>query len=171
MGLVGVARFSQALHRCLLFPKAPRAKGSRLVVWGSGGRGRGRPWHDACVSAPVQRGVRLFEEIVFPCSVGRCCLVMRRCGARSRVTFSNTWGATVFVVNRVVALALCFSMIRGRPWLYVPSLEVLFFRFGAQTLYFSIRVRFGETHLGAPCGTVNIQKTFPCSAALIFFQK
>ena len=26
------------------FPKALRAKGSRLVVWGSGGRGRGLPW-------------------------------------------------------------------------------------------------------------------------------
>ena len=34
----------------------------------------------------------------------------------SRVTFSNTWGATVFVVNAVVALALCFSMSRGRPF-------------------------------------------------------
>ena len=28
----------------LMFPKALRAKGSRLVVWGSGGRARGRPW-------------------------------------------------------------------------------------------------------------------------------
>ena len=34
----------------------------------------------------------------------------------SRVTFSNTWGAIVFVVNAVVALALCFSMSRGRPF-------------------------------------------------------
>ena len=33
----------------------------------------------------------------------------------SRVTFSNTWGATVFVVLHLVALALCFSMSRGRP--------------------------------------------------------
>ena len=34
----------------------------------------------------------------------------------SRVTFSNTWGATVFVVLHLVALALCFSMSRGRPF-------------------------------------------------------
>ena len=47
--------------------------------------------------------------------------------------------------------------------------EVLFSHFGAQTLYFSIRGRFGETHLGPPCGTVNIQKAFPCSAGLVPF--
>ena len=44
----------------------------------------------------------------------------------SRVTFSNTWGAIVFVVNAVVALALCFSMSRGRLWLSVPSLKSYF---------------------------------------------
>jgi len=60
-----------------LFPKALRAKGSRLVGWGSGGRGRGDPWHHLGVSAPVERGVRFFEEIAFPWSVGRWCLVMR----------------------------------------------------------------------------------------------
>ena len=42
--------------------------------------------------------------------------MMPRCGVRSRVTFSNTWGTAVFVVNAVVALALCFSMSRGRPF-------------------------------------------------------
>ena len=50
-----------------------------------------------------------------------------------------------------------------------PITEVLFFHFGAQTLYFSIRGRFGETHLGPPRGTVNIQKAFPCSAGLVPF--
>ena len=34
----------------------------------------------------------------------------------SRVTFSTTWGATVFVVLRPVALALCFSMSRDCPF-------------------------------------------------------
>ena len=34
----------------------------------------------------------------------------------SRVTFPNTWGATVFVVLHLAALALCFSMSRGRPF-------------------------------------------------------
>jgi hypothetical protein len=34
----------------------------------------------------------------------------------SRVTFSNTWGTTVFQVLHLVALALCFSMSRGRPF-------------------------------------------------------
>ena len=77
--------------------------------------------------------------------------------------------ATVFVVlHRCRSRALFFD----DPWpsVAVRSItEVLFFRFGAQTLYFSIRGRFAETHLGAPCGTVNIQKAFPCSAALVPF--
>ena len=34
----------------LRFPKALRAKGSRLVVWGSGSRGRGDPWRDLGVT-------------------------------------------------------------------------------------------------------------------------
>ena len=41
---------------------------------------------------------------------------MPRCGVRSRVTFSNTWGTTVFLVLHLFALALCFSMSRGRPF-------------------------------------------------------
>ena len=42
--------------------------------------------------------------------------VLPRDALCSRVTFSNTWGAPVFVVNAVVALALCFSMSRDRPF-------------------------------------------------------
>ena len=61
----------------VIFPKALRAKGSRLVGWGSGGRGRGRPWRELGVSAPMQRGVHFFEEIAFSCSVGRWCHIMR----------------------------------------------------------------------------------------------
>ena len=34
----------QDLYEEPFFPKALRAKGFRLVVWGSGGRGRGTPW-------------------------------------------------------------------------------------------------------------------------------
>ena len=34
----------------------------------------------------------------------------------SRVMFSNTWGTTVFPVLHLFALALCFSMSRGRPF-------------------------------------------------------
>ena len=64
----------------------------------------------------MQRGVHFLKEIAFPCSVGRSSIVMPRCGARSRVTFSNTWGATIFLVLHLVALALCFSMSRGRPF-------------------------------------------------------
>ena len=30
--------------------------------------------------------------------------------------FSNTWGTTVFLVLHLFALALCFSMSRGRPF-------------------------------------------------------
>ena len=34
----------------------------------------------------------------------------------SRVMFSNTWGTSVFLVWHLFALALCFSMSRGRPF-------------------------------------------------------
>ena len=34
----------------------------------------------------------------------------------SRVMFSNTWGTAVFLVLHLFALALCFSMSRGRPF-------------------------------------------------------
>ena len=51
------------------FPKALRAKGSRLVVWGSGGRGRGRPWGIVGVTSPVQRGVRFVLHRIVSCSV------------------------------------------------------------------------------------------------------
>ena len=78
--------------------------------------------------------------------------MMLGCGVRSGIMFSNTWGATVFVLFHLCALALCFSMIRGRPRLSVPSLEVLFSRFGAPALYFPCRERFGETHLGHHAG-------------------
>ena len=59
---------------------------------------RARSFGKHIASTPMQRGARFFQEIAFPCSVGRCCVVMPRCGVRSRVTFSSTWGATVFVV-------------------------------------------------------------------------
>ena len=77
-------------------------------------------------------------------------------------------GTTVFVVlHHCRSGALFFD----NPWPFVAIrsiTEALFFRFGAQTIYFLIRECFGGTHLGAPCGAVSIQKAFPCSAALVF---
>ena len=75
--------------------------------------------------------------------------MMPRCGGHSRVTFSNTWGATVFVV---LHLGRSGALFFDSPWPSVSSLEVLFFRFGAPALYFSIWGRFGETHLGHHAG-------------------
>ena len=101
----------------------------------------------------MQRGEVLHRDaavwFTLPCYVFRCL------------------GTTVFVVlHRCRSGALFFD----DPWPFVAIrsiTEVLFFRVGAQTLYFSIRERFGGTHLGAPCGAVSIQKEFACSAALV----
>ena len=92
--------------------------------------------------------------------------MMPRCGARSRVTFSNTWGAIVFVV---LHLGRSGALFFDSPWPSVSSLEVLFFRFGAPALSFSIWGHCGGAHVGAPCRTMNIQKAFPCSVALVPF--
>ena len=73
--------------------------------------------------------------------------MMPRCGVRSRVTFSNTWGATVFVV---LHLGHSGALFFDSSWPSVSSLELLFFRFGAPALYFSIWRRFGGAHVGAP---------------------
>jgi len=67
---------------------------------------------------------------------------------RSRVTFPNTWGATVFVVLHLGHFGALFF---DSPWPSVSSLEVLFFRFGAPALYFSIWGRFGGAPGGGPC--------------------
>ena len=76
----------------------------------------------------------------------------------SRVTFSNTWGATVFVVNRVVALALCFSMIRGRPWLSVPSLKSYFSVLALRRFIFRYGGVLGKPILGHNEGPLIFKK-------------
>ena len=95
---------------------------------------------------PMQRSIHSFQEIDFPCSVGRSCVVMPQCGVRSRAVFSNTWGATVFVV---LHLGRSGALFFDSPWPSVSSLEMLFFRFGAPALPFSIWGRFRGAHVGA----------------------
>ena len=85
------------------------------------------------------------------------------------------------------APALCFPMLRGRPWPSFASLEVLFFRFGAPALYMSIRgaVLFrswasswvalgcllgGRVRSGPVDGSWLSKKAFPCSVALVLFK-
>ena len=82
-----------------------------------------------------------------------------------------TLGAPSYLQRFIsAALALCFSIVRGRPWPFVASLEVLFSRFGTPVLYFPIRGRFGQAHLGHHAGPRNVQKVFPCSVALVPFR-
>ena len=84
-------------------------------------------------------------------------------------------------------LALCFPILRGRPWPFFPSLEVMFFRFGALALYLSIRgaVLFrswasslvalgyllgGRVRSGPVDGSWLRKKAPPCSVALVLFK-
>ena len=95
--------------------------------------------------------------------------------------FPILWAPLFLSCCSFSALALCFSIIRGRPWPSVPSLEVLFFRFGAPALYLSIRGAVLFRSWASPwvawgCllgrrGRSGPDDAFPCSVALVFHPK
>ena len=100
----------------------------------------------------------------------------------SRVTFSNTWGATVFVV---LHLGRSGALFFDSSWPSVSSLEVQLFRSGALVRYFPVCGAFLSSLLGVVLGCLLGRrvrsgpvdgsrfstKAFPCSAALAFLKK
>ena len=95
------------------FPKALRAKGSRLVdlgVWGGDVDGRLRA-SGVSAAPPLLCSVALIfgEKKKFPCSVALKVLGVTSAAVRSSIGFSNIWGVVVFIVLHLWRSGALFS--------------------------------------------------------------